>query len=140
MRFFPLLLAIFISVSNNCMSQTTPETLLLKTYRPKSIYKVPITEIKKAKFPVIDMHFHAYPKDAKQIDQWVNIMDEVEIEKTIILSKEIGAKFDSVYHAYTGQYPDRFEVWCGFDYSGYDQPGFGPAALAELERCYKIGV
>jgi predicted TIM-barrel fold metal-dependent hydrolase len=66
-------------------------------------------------------------------------MDEVNIEKTIVLSKEIGAKFDSVYQSYVGKYPDRFEVWCGFDYSGYDQPGFGPEAVAELERCYKVG-
>jgi uncharacterized protein len=37
------------------------------------------------------------------------------------------------------KYPDRFEVWCGFDYSGFDQPGYGPAAVAELERCVKMG-
>jgi predicted TIM-barrel fold metal-dependent hydrolase len=85
------------------------------------------------------MHSHAYPKDATQIDQWVKNMDEAGIEKTIILSNEIGAKFDSVYQAYAGKYPDRFNVWCGFDYSGYDQPGYGPAAVAELERCYKVG-
>jgi predicted TIM-barrel fold metal-dependent hydrolase len=30
-------------------------------------------------------------------------------------------------------------LWCGFDYTGYDEPGFGPAAVKELERCYKKG-
>ena len=132
-----LILVYFSPIS--ALAQSTPENLLLKDYRPVSIYKIPRSEIKKAKYPIIDMHSHAYPKDSEQIDQWIKNMDEVGIEKTIILSNEIGSKFDSVYQAYAGKYPDRFEVWCGFDYSGYDQPGFGPAAVAELERCYKVG-
>jgi len=135
--FILLIIAYFIPIST--WAQSNPETLLLKDYRPKSIYNVPKSDIQKAKFPIIDMHSHAYPEDAKQIDQWVKNMDEVGIEKTIILSGEIGVKFDSVYQAFAGKYPDRFDVWCGFDYSGYDQPGFGPAAVAELERCYKVG-
>ena len=49
----------------------SPETLLLKDYRPKSIYKIPVTEIAKAKFPVIDMHSHPYAKTAAEIDDWV---------------------------------------------------------------------
>ena len=120
-------------------SQSNPENLLLKDYRPVSIYKVPQSIIQKAKFPIIDMHSHAYPRDASQIDQWVKNMDEVGIEKTIILSGQTGAKFDSVYKAFAGKYPDRFDIWCGFDYSGHDKPGFGPAAVAELERCYNVG-
>lgn len=132
-----LIIVYFFPIST--WAQSTPENLLLKDYRPKSIYNIPKSDIQKAKFPIIDLHSHAYPKDAAQIEQWVKNMDEVGIEKTIILSNEIGAKFDSVYQAFTGKYPDRFDVWCGFDYSGYDQPGFGPAAVAELERCYKVG-
>lgn len=38
--------------------QDTPDKFLLKDYRPKSIYRVPATEIKKAKYPVIDVHCH----------------------------------------------------------------------------------
>jgi hypothetical protein len=36
--------------------------LKLKEYHPVSIYEVPQTEIKKAKFPVIDVHTHDYAK------------------------------------------------------------------------------
>lgn len=125
--------------STQLFAQDQPGSLLLKDYKPKSIYKVPCTLVQKAKFPLVDMHSHAYAKNAAEIDQWVKTMDEVGIEKTIILSKEVGAKFDSVYQAYAGRYPKRFEVWCGFDYTGYDKPGFGPAAVAELERCFKRG-
>lgn len=124
--------------SGIAIAQTAPEALLLKNYRPKSIYNVPKSHITKAKFPVIDMHSHPYAQGDAEIAQWVKNMDEAGIEKTIILSYAVGTAFDSIYAAYS-KYGDRFELWCGFDYSGYDQPGYGPAAVAELERCYKVG-
>ncbi len=115
-----------------------PERLLLKDYHPQSLYKIPRTEIMKASFPIIDMHSHPYAQGPDQIDQWVKNMDAANIEKTIILTMAVGAKFDSIYTMYA-RYPDRFELWCGFDYSGYDKSDFGPAAVAELERCVKRG-
>ena len=116
----------------------SPETLLLKDFRPKSVYKVPQTKIDKAKYPVIDMHTHNYAKTPEQVLDWIHAMDEVGIEKAIVLTMAVGKEFDAVYAKYA-KYPDRFEVWCGFDYTGYDKPGFGPAAVKELERCYKVG-
>ena len=59
---------------NNPHAQT-PESLLLKDYRPKSIYKIPVTEVAKARFPVIDMHSHPYAKTPDQIAEWVRSMD-----------------------------------------------------------------
>ena len=68
----------------------SPETILLKDYRPQSIYKIPVTEIAKAKFPVIDMHSHPYAKTAQEIEEWVKNMDEVGVEKTVILTMATG--------------------------------------------------
>jgi uncharacterized protein len=116
----------------------SPETILLKDYRPESIYKIPVTKIAKAKFPIIDMHSHPYAKTAPAIEEWVKNMDEVGIEKTLILTMTTGAEFDEIYRKYA-KHPDRFEVWCGFDFAGYDKPGFGPAAVKELERCRQAG-
>ncbi|HID38639.1 MAG TPA: amidohydrolase, partial [Calditrichaeota bacterium] len=120
-------------------AQTNPEQLRLKNYRPKSIYRIPQNHIKKALYSVIDMHSHEYAQSSAEIERWVKTMDEVGIEKTIILSYATGTRFDSIYQAYAGRYPQRFEVWCGFDYTGYGQPGFGPEAVAELVRCFKKG-
>ena len=117
---------------------TSPETLLLKDYQPRSIYKIPVTEIAKAKFPVIDMHSHPYAKTAAEIDEWVRNMDEVGIQKTIILTMSTGAAFDEIQRKYA-KHPERFEIWCGFDLAGYDKPGFGPTAVKELERCKQAG-
>jgi predicted TIM-barrel fold metal-dependent hydrolase len=116
----------------------SPERILLKDYRPKSLYKIPVTEVAKAKSPIIDMHSHPYAKTPEQIAEWVRNMDEVGIEKTMILTMTTGGAFDDIYRKYS-KYPDRFELWCGFDFTGYDKPGFGPAALRELERCKQAG-
>ena len=116
----------------------SPETILLKDYRPKSIYKIPVTEIVKAKFPIIDMHSHPYAKTAQEIEAWIRNMDEVGVEKTMILTMTTGAEFDEIYRKYA-KHPERFEMWCGFDFAGYDKPGFGPAAVKELERCRQAG-
>jgi len=115
-----------------------PNEIKLKDYRPKSIYKIPVSTIKKAKYPVIDMHSHVYAKTDAELAQWVKTMDEVGVEKTIVMTQFTGSKFDSVYAKYA-PYGNRFEVWCGFDYTGYPEKGWIDNAVKELERCYKVG-
>ncbi|MFL5788895.1 MAG: amidohydrolase family protein [Flavisolibacter sp.] len=112
--------------------------LKLKDFRPVSIYKVPITKIEKAEYPVTDFHSHDYPKSDADVDQWVKSMDKVGIAKTMILSYSTGSRFDSIVAKYA-RYKDRFDIWCGFDYTGIDQPGWQNRAVAELERCFKKG-
>ena len=116
----------------------SPKTIFLKDYRPKSLHKIPITEVARAKFPIIDMHSHPYAKTPEEIAEWVRNMDEVGVQKTMILSMTTGAEFDNIYREYA-TYPERFEIWCGLDLSGYDQPGFGAATIKELERCHQTG-
>jgi uncharacterized protein len=115
-----------------------PNTILLKDYRPRSIHKVPVTQIEKAKFPIIDMHSHPYPKTEAEITNWLKNMDEANVEKTMVLTMSAGKEFDGIYAKYS-KYPDRFEVWCGLDFSGHDQPRFPDNAVRELIRCHDAG-
>ena len=55
-------------------------------------------------------------------------MDAVGVEKTILLTGAFGEEFDRLVELYS-RHKDRFELWCGFDYTGFDQPGYGPAAV-----------
>lgn len=126
-----------IAVPGSLLGQTS-NSLLLKNYRPVSIYKTPNTIVDKAAFPVIDMHSHPYAASDKEIDEWVKIMDAVGIQKTLLLTYTAGRAFDSLVQKYS-RYPGRFELWCGFDYTGYQTPGWQKHAVAELERCYKKG-
>jgi len=120
------------------MQQDSAEKILLKDYRPKSLYRVPVTEVVKAKFPIIDMHSHPYAKTPEEITQWLRNMDEVGVEKTIILTGATGKEFDDIYRKYS-QHPERFELWCGFDYTSHDQSEFESRAVRELERCHRAG-
>ena len=73
--------------SYDLLAQDAPETLLLKDYTPRSIYVIPQSRIEKAKHPIIDMHSHAYADGPEEIAQWVSNMDDVGIEKSIILTE-----------------------------------------------------
>jgi len=118
--------------------ESSPKTILLKDFRPRSIYKIPVTRIEKAKHPIIDMHSHPYPKNEAEITTWLKNMDECNIEKTMVLTMTTGKEFDDIYAKYS-KYPERFEVWCGLDLTGHNKPGFGPASVKELERCRQKG-
>lgn len=115
-----------------------PNTILLKDYRPHSLHKVPVTQIAKAKFPIIDMHSHPYAKSESEIQTWLKNMDEVGVEKTLILTMITGKPFDAINAKYS-KYPDRFEVWCGLDFTGYNKSTFPASAVQELTRCHDAG-
>lgn len=130
-----------------CFSLLLPATLLaqgmedirLMNYRPQSIYRIPKTTIAKAKFPVVDVHSHDYVRSPAEIDEWVRLMDHYGIRKTILLTKSTGPRFDSLVTKYKA-YPTRFELWCGFDYTGYaTDPNWTRHAIQELERCQRLG-
>ena len=117
----------------------SPENFKLKDFKPRSIFKVPVTQVPQARFPVIDMHGHAWQKDTN-IGALVNTLSASNIEKSIILSFQTGDAFDEVVHRF-GAYPDKFDIWCGFDYTGYNVPDSGwiDRSVAELEYCHRKG-
>jgi len=112
------------------------DTLLLKDYRPRSIYRIPQTHVALARFPVIDMHSHAYARDAAQVRQWVQTMDQVGIEKTVVMVP--AGQFEQAQRLFS-EYPHRFEVWCSIEWSGFDRPDFAERAIARLEQCVRAG-
>jgi predicted TIM-barrel fold metal-dependent hydrolase len=120
------------------LGQDDPGQILLKDYRPVSIYNTQKTDVDKPMFPVIDMHSHPYADTKEDVENWVRVMDEVGIRKTIVMTYAHGLQFDSLVAVY-GKYPEKFDLWCGIDYTGYDQPGYAERAVAELKRCHKMG-
>ncbi|MGW8316943.1 MAG: amidohydrolase family protein [Bacteroidales bacterium] len=124
---------------NEASAGEGPESLTLARYRPESAYHIPKTMVEKPAWPIIDMHSHDYAASAAEIDAWVRTMDKLGIEKTVILSIRTGEAFDSVVAKYAA-YPDRFELWCGIDYTGYgEDPSWNEHAVRELERCHAMG-
>ncbi|HVX50473.1 MAG TPA: amidohydrolase family protein [Chitinophagaceae bacterium] len=131
-------LLLLLPAAATCAFAQEAKNLLLKNFKPVSIYNTPHTAVEKAKYPVVDFHSHDYATTDAGIDEWVKTMDAANIAKTTILTYSTGAAFDSIVHKYA-RYKDRFDVWCGFDYTGYGKPGWVQHAVAELERCHAKG-
>ncbi|MGO8786649.1 MAG: amidohydrolase family protein [Terriglobia bacterium] len=128
------------SPSRASESPTPPDKLLLKDYRPRSIYKVPKHEVTKAKYPAIDAHNHAEWVDSQErLDEMVKLMDEAGIEKSVMFIRTGSPEKFSALSKVFSWYPDRFDLWCGFDLSSCDQPGFGPNAVRALTECHHLG-
>jgi len=124
--------------SGKNMTGIEPDQLLLKDYRPKSLFKVPQTEITKAKYPVIDVHCHGI-RPADQMDRYIRLMDRAGVEKTVIFTGANNAeRFTQVKSAYA-KYAGRFDFWCTLDFTGSDDAGFGPNAVKALEECHRAG-
>ena len=49
--------------------KATPDTLLLKDFRPTSIYNIPKSHVTRARFPVLDVHSHVYAKTPARVDE-----------------------------------------------------------------------
>lgn len=119
--------------------------VLVKDYAPRSSVIAPQTFIPKAKFPVIDIHLHHYPAQEKgkrpkeALEDWIKTMDEVGIEKSVILTVATGSQFDMMVDFYLNSYPDRFQLFCGVEKNDIDKPDYPDRAVKELERCYSLG-
>jgi len=140
------LIIIFFSLSiggcsnkkNNTANKNLAQNLLLKDWMPKSIHEAGNSIVKRSKYPVIDMHAHDYAKTEQELQKRVEIMDQTGIEKSVVLTKKTGAEFDSVYNLYS-KYSDRFDVYCGIDYTGYQNEGWSQKAVKQLQRDVQVG-
>ena len=119
-------------------SDSLAMNLKLSDYRPVSVFKIQESHILKAKYPVIDMHSHAYVDNVEDLKTWVQTLEDNNVEKVIIYTGAYGEEFDRIYDMYTGV-SDKFEIWCGIDMSSWGTPDFPAKAVAELERCHAKG-
>ncbi len=62
-----LFVKFIVLAGNTFCSAQEPMQLKLKDFRPQSIYRIPVTTIKKAKFPAIDMHSHVFAQTNEEL-------------------------------------------------------------------------
>jgi predicted TIM-barrel fold metal-dependent hydrolase len=115
------------------------DAVLLRDYAPKPSVVVAETFVPKAKFPAVDVHTHVLARTPEEVAEWVRTMDEVGIERSVVLTGATGERFDKLADLYLKSYPNRFQLYCGLERTGIDSPDYPQRAVAELERCYKRG-
>jgi len=117
------------------------DTILLKDYQPESSLIVPVTNVPKARFPVIDVHTHASQgriRTKEDVDDWVRTMDEVGIEYTVVFTGAHGDRFQQYVDLFKHQ-SKRFQLYCSLYASNVTAPDYPQRAAAEIERCYQMG-
>jgi len=115
------------------------DAIRVKDYAPRSSVVSRETHVPKAKYPVIDCHVHVVAKTPEEVADWVRTMDEVGMEKSIVLTGETGAAFDALVDSLPKAYPGRFLLYCGLDRTDIDKPDYSDRAVAELVRCHNNG-
>jgi predicted TIM-barrel fold metal-dependent hydrolase len=115
------------------------DTILVKDYAPRSLVVTKETFVPKARYPAIDSHIHVVARTPDEIADWVQIMDEVGIETSIILTGATGKAFDGLVELLPKKYPGRFLLYCGMDRTDIDKPDYSKRVVTELNRCYNKG-
>ncbi len=114
------------------------ETLLVNDWWPETAHQVPRSDVSQAAYGAIDVHSHVYTENAQEVDKVVKMMDQVGVDKRIVLTGTNGDEFESLKERYA-RYPDRFELWCDLDFSGHSEDGWVEETVAALERCAEMG-
>lgn len=119
-------------------------TLLLKDFHPTPMLHVPVHEVPRAKFYVIDVHNHV--NDARGGEKGVippaevvSHLDQANVKKVVVLTGGWGEKLQQVLDRTVKLYPDRFLVFTQMDWSKINDPNFSAEMVAQLDDAVKRG-
>jgi uncharacterized protein len=116
------------------------QTLSFEEYNPKSSLVVPEHQVKRAKYPFVDIHSHqSLNKSKAEMDKLVREMDELNMRTMVNLSGSSGEALKRGVANMKGPYPSRFILFANVDFSKVDEPDFGRKAAAQLEQDVKNG-
>jgi len=119
------------------------KTLLLKDFHPRSMLHVPVHNVDRARFYVIDVHNHT--NDAAGIDEHmppegvIEVMNNTNVKTVVILTGMWGEKLQAVIDEMVKPYPGRFVVFEQLDWSKVDDPDFGKEMVAQLDDSVSRG-
>jgi predicted TIM-barrel fold metal-dependent hydrolase len=134
-----LFLAARLSVAQAPWPTPVP-SMTVEEYEPKSTLVVPGHEIKRAKYPFIDVHNHQDTDlSAEAVAKLVADMDAMNMRVMVNLSGGQGETFVRGLKNLKERYPKRFVVFANLDFTGIGEPGWGDRAAAQLERDVKNG-
>jgi predicted TIM-barrel fold metal-dependent hydrolase len=116
----------------------TGADLRLADYRPRSVLRVPIHEVRRPKFPAVDAHNHlgaAFGGDwaRRAPAELTAILDEAGVETIVDLDGGQGEALSAEIERWRAAGPDRVLVFAGLDYDGWaSDPRFGETEAARL--------
>ncbi len=144
MRRIPLTLLALVALAGLSVAraQTAAEKsgdLLLREFSPKTRLDVKQTPVLRARFPVIDVHFHL-TADADPLETAVT-MDKLNLQMVVNLGdgKTFGAALKRWVDKWVRPFPTRFAVMTNIDVSTINDPDFSKKAVAQLREDVRNG-
>lgn len=127
--------------------------LLLDRFQPQSMLKVEQHLLKRAKFPVVDVHMHPRVKmheDPQQLDEYVRVMDAQNIALSVSLDGGLGERFREHAKFLNAKYADRWVIFANVEWQGggkkddpatwdCQRPDFGRRTAQLLAEAKQIG-
>ena len=118
--------------------------IVLSDYQPKSSLVVNNKNILKAKYPVIDMHFHLDSMEKTNREDLIKAMDACGV-KTIMHLVDPPKALEKYIRDFKDKYPNRFILFGSFNLheigdSNKKESNFARSQIAILENAVKMGV
>lgn len=114
--------------------------ITFEEYNPKSTLKVPGRDVKRSKFPHIDIHNHQDGMmSAGQLARLVADMDALNMTMMVNLNGNYGDRGQAILKNMKGAYPKRFIIFANLDFENMDAPDYPKRVASTLERSFREG-
>ena len=119
------------------------KTILLKDFHPETALHAASHQVKRSKFPVVDVHTHT--NDARGIGdrvdpkEMVERMDRLSVKTVVILTGGWGEDLQKIVDTMVKPYPGRFMVMTQIDWSKIDDPNFSQLMVKQVDDSVRRG-
>ena len=134
-------------------AKPAPIPLELKDFEPRSMLKVPVTRVPRARFPVIDFHTHLgfRAKSAGGVPQGeemkfrapaselLPVMDRVNLRTMVNLTGGVGRGLEQSIREYQAAHPERFITFTEPRYANINDQGYSRDQADDIERARAAG-
>jgi predicted TIM-barrel fold metal-dependent hydrolase len=130
-----------------------PMALDLQDFQPRSMLKVPATDVPRARFPVIDFHTHLGSSaesvagvphgEARKFrapaTELLPVMDRVNLQTMVNLTGGIGGGLRDSIAQYQTAHPGRFLTFTEPRWSAINNPNYAREQAQEIESANRLG-
>jgi len=117
----------------------TAQEMGFEEYNPKSTLVVPINEVKKAKYPFIDVHSHQRNMSSESLKKLASDMNALNEAIMVNLSGGSGEYLAESISNIDKTFPNRFVVFANVDFDGVGKSGWTESAVSQLDADVKNG-
>ena len=122
-----------------CSLFSFSQDLTFEEYNPPSTLVVPKHEVKRAKFPFIDVHGHQYRMPNQDLSPVIAAMDTLNMGIMVNLSGRSGNDLIKSVKNIKDHYPNRFVVFANINFDGVGGDHWTENAVEQLKKDVSSG-